>query len=153
MKSKSILATAALGTTLTVGAIGIGVVPAIAGAQTTDSTAVAANGHDHTSLRLHHLLRHEGQVAASAIGVEPKELRADLKSGQSVAEVAQSKGVDPQTVIDAIDADLGAKLDTAVSNGKITRERADAAEANLPERVTAVVNAHRGDRPLRPAAN
>jgi hypothetical protein len=41
-------------------------------------------------------------VAAKAIGITPKELRADLKNGQSVADVAKAHNVDPQTVIDAL---------------------------------------------------
>ena len=41
-------------------------------------------------------------VAAAAIGVEEAALRDALAAGQTIAEVAEENGVDPQTVIDAI---------------------------------------------------
>lgn len=48
-------------------------------------------------------------VAAQAIGVSETDLTAAMKQGQSVAQVAQAHGVAPQTVIDALVADLTAK--------------------------------------------
>jgi transposase-like protein len=41
-------------------------------------------------------------VAASAIGIEETALRDALAEGQTIAEVAEENGVDPQAVIDAI---------------------------------------------------
>jgi len=41
-------------------------------------------------------------TAAKAIGIEPKDLLAQLKDGKTVAQVAQAHNVDPQTVVDAI---------------------------------------------------
>src|SRR5882724_9548876 len=40
--------------------------------------------------------------AATAIGVTADEVRAALKAGQSLADLATSKGVDPQKVNDAL---------------------------------------------------
>jgi hypothetical protein len=148
MTRKTIIATAALGTTLALGAIGLGtaVLPSVAGAQGTDTTQVAS---DSSILGRHPVLRHvareEFGLAADTIGVPAKELRSDLKDGQSIAEVATAKGVDPTTVVNAVVGDLDTKLDTAVTNGKITQERADAVKARLPERITNLVNRHRGD--------
>src|SRR6185295_15246663 len=64
--------------------------------------------------------RHGGpglDAAASALGVSTDELRQSLDGGSTIAEVAQSKGVDVQTVIDAMVADLQAHLDTEVAGG------------------------------------
>lgn len=156
MTRKSIIATAALGTTLALGAIGLGtaVLPAVAGAQSTDTTQIAS---DSSVLGGHPVLRHVGReefkLAADTIGIPAQELRSDLKAGQSIADVATSKGVDPATVVNAVVGDLDAKLDTAVANGKISQERADTVKERLPERITNLVNRHRGDHPAAQPGN
>ncbi len=149
MKRSSIIATTALGAALTLGAVGIGtaVLPGAAGAQTTttqaDSSTAAGKLANHPRLR--QLVKEEGTIAAQTIGISPKELRSDVKGGQSVAEVAQAHGVDPQTVVDAVVKDLDAKLDKAVADGKVTQERATKIEDRLPTRIDKLVNHHRGD--------
>jgi hypothetical protein len=47
-------------------------------------------------------------IAAKAIGIDAKDLAAELKAGKTVAQVAQEHGVDPQKVVDAI-VDAGTK--------------------------------------------
>jgi hypothetical protein len=148
MKRTSVIATTALGATLALGAIGIGtaVLPAVAGAQGTDVAQIAetgtttdAKGHP----RLRELAREEFKLAADTIGIPAKELRQDVKGGQSISEVAEANGVATQTVVDAVVNDLSAKLDKAVADGKITQERADNVKERLPERITNLVNRHR----------
>lgn len=70
--------------------------------------------------------------------MKPAELRSDIKAGQSVADVAAAKGVSVDTVV----ADASAKIDQAVTNGKLTQAKADAAKAKLPAQVTKLVDAH-----------
>jgi hypothetical protein len=50
----------------------------------------------------HRAVKHAAKVAADAIGISTTELRDALKSGKSIAQVAQEHGVDPATVVDAI---------------------------------------------------
>jgi len=88
----------------------------------------------------HYLKRLGLGVAAETIGITGEELATALRDGSSIAEVATSKGVDPQTVIDAMLAELKANLDEAVANGRITQEQADAAMADAPTRITERVN-------------
>ena len=157
MTRRTILASAALGATLTLGAVGIGtaVIPDLAGAQTSTSSTPAADagsplkGHP----RLRALARQEFRVAADTIGVPAKDLRDAVKGGQSVAEVAEAHGVSADTVVNAVVGDIDAKLDQAVTNGKITQERADTIKERAPERVTKLVNAHRGDHVAVPTGN
>jgi hypothetical protein len=78
--------------------------------------------------------------AAGVIGISPQDLATELKGGKSVAEVASDHGVDPQAVIDKLVADANARIDQAVTNGKVTQEKADAAKAKTTERVTNLVN-------------
>jgi molybdopterin converting factor small subunit len=148
MKRTSIIATAALGTALALGAIGIGtaVLPAVAGAQGTDIAQVAEVGttqnlHGHPRLR--DLARQEFELAADTIGIPAQELRQDVKGGQSISEVAEAHGVSTQTVVDAVVNDLSSRLDKAVTDGKISQERADKIKQRLPERITNLVNRHR----------
>lgn len=86
-------------------------------------------------------------AAAEALGVSADELRTALQDGSTIAEVAASKGVDVQVVIDAIVADMSAHVDEHLADGDITQEQADARKADAVERATAMVNGERPDGP------
>ncbi|HZJ27454.1 MAG TPA: hypothetical protein VFF40_10675 [Acidimicrobiia bacterium] len=81
---------------------------------------------------------------AEAIGIDADALKEALQSGQTIAEVAEANGVDPQVVVDAMVAGISEKLDQAVESGRLTQEEADQRKAEAPERVAARVN---GERP------
>ena len=85
--------------------------------------------------------------AAAAIGISVDELRQALTDGSTIAEVAQSNGVDVQTVVDAMVADLQAHLAEEVASGEHTQAEADEKIANANERITAMVN---GEMPAGP---
>lgn len=90
----------------------------------------------------------DGEVAAQALGLTPDELREQLRSGKSLAEIATDQGVDRQTLIDTLVASATQKVNEAVENGKITQERADEIIANLPERIAKLIDRtprHRGN--------
>jgi hypothetical protein len=87
--------------------------------------------------------------AAEALGITADELRTALEGGQTIAEVAAAKGVDVQTVIDAMLADLKTHLDEEVAAGEHTQEEADQKLADATERITDSVNngmPERGER-------
>lgn len=84
------------------------------------------------------------ETAAEALGVTAEELRTELQAGSSIADVAAEKGVDVQTVIDAMVAELKTHLDEEVAAGEHTQEEADERLAEATERITAMVN---GERP------
>ena len=88
-------------------------------------------------------------TAANAIGVTAEELRSALQSGQSIADVAKSKNVDPQAVIDAMVAAMNQRLAESVSSGKITQEKADELAASATTRITDQVNGVARLRPPR----
>src|SRR3954447_2837385 len=79
-------------------------------------------------------------AAATALGISQDELRTDLESGKTIAQVAGEKGVDVQTVIDALVADASSHLDQAVADGKITADEAASRKAELPTRIADFVN-------------
>ena len=91
-------------------------------------------------------LKVAAQAAADAIGVTMDELKAAVKGGQSVAELAQSKGVSVDDVKSAISKALSDRIDKAVSDGKITADQATKVKGNLDARIDRLVNRHRGDR-------
>ena len=68
-------------------------------------------------------------TAAEALGLTPEELFAELRTGKSLAEIAEAKGVEVQTVYDAMNAARGEAmqqaLQQAVEDGRITQEQAD----------------------------
>ncbi len=80
------------------------------------------------------------EAAATALGIEPSELMTQLRDGKTIAQVAADKGVDVQTVIDAMVADLSTHLDEEVAEGDLTQEEADARKAEATERITEMVN-------------
>jgi hypothetical protein len=87
-----------------------------------------------------------GKTIASTIGISTDELRADLKGGQSITEIATAKNVDPQTVATALTDLADGRIDKAVADQKLTQEQADKAKAKVPEVVGKVMNWHLGDR-------
>jgi ferritin-like protein len=79
-------------------------------------------------------------VAATALGISEADLKTALQSGQSLAQIAQTKGVDVNKVIDALVADARADLAAKVKAGAITQAQADERAATLTQRVTDMVN-------------
>jgi hypothetical protein len=116
--------------------------------------AVASHLAEHRPERDHGPRRRhpgfDGEVIAELIGIEADDLRDQLRAGASIADVAQSNGVDPQAVVDALVDEAEAHLDLAVESGRLTTEEAAERAEQLEERVTARVN---GERPSHPATN
>lgn len=79
-------------------------------------------------------------TAAQALGMTADELHTALESGQTLAQIAQSKGVDVQKVIDAIVDDAKAHIQQEVTDGHLTQEQADAKIAELSQRAGDMVN-------------
>ena len=85
-------------------------------------------------------------AAAGAIGITPQELRTALQGGQSLADVARSKNVDPEKVVSALVAELKAHMAAEVASGRHTQAEVDQKLANATERIRAFVN---GEMPLK----
>jgi hypothetical protein len=78
--------------------------------------------------------------AAAAIGVDDDELLDALRDGETIAELAKEKGVDPQDVIDAMAAAVRDRLDAAVEGGDLDQAAADQRLADATARITEFVN-------------
>jgi hypothetical protein len=84
------------------------------------------------------------QAASSYLGVSVSTLMGDLRSGGSLADVANAtSGKSEAGLVDAVVASVKAQLDKAVSAGKLSSDQESKLEANLSQRVTAFVEAKR----------
>jgi hypothetical protein len=83
-------------------------------------------------------------AAASYLGLTEAELRTELRSGSTLAEVAKEQGKAVAGLVDAMVAAAKKDLDAAVGAGKLTRTQADAIAEGLEERLTALVNGEHG---------
>ncbi len=108
------------------------------------TTASAPAGHHALKswIRAHRRQIRQAALAVSAksIGISPQALRAELKSGKSVAQVAGEHGVTAQTVIGALVAAADARIDQAVTNHKLSSDLATKIKDALPARVAKAVN-------------
>jgi hypothetical protein len=73
--------------------------------------------------------------AAEALKMTPRELLADLRTGKSVAEIAQSRSVPLDVVRDTLLAPFKTRLDKAVADGRLTRAQADERLVKVSARV------------------
>lgn len=102
-------------------------------------------GHDRRGKKGPHL-----EAAATALGMTPEELRTALQSGSTLADIAVSKKIDVQNVIDAVIADEKSEITAAVAAGRMTQAEADALLSKVVEHATAIVNGERPPRPFGP---
>jgi hypothetical protein len=89
--------------------------------------------------------RDEFTVAATAIGVPSSELRDAFQQGQSIAEIATAHTRDVDTVINAIDTDLTARLHQAVSDDTVSEHDARDIETITHRWAARLVHGHRGE--------
>lgn len=86
-------------------------------------------------------IRREGlKVAADTIGISEGDLKQQLKSGKSIAQVAQEHNVDRQRVVDALVAFGRQKIDEAQAKGKLDEQQAARLRERLPDLVNRIVD-------------
>jgi hypothetical protein len=64
-------------------------------------------------------------AAAAALDMTPRDLRAEIRSGKALKEIAAAHGVDYDIVTSAVVVAVKADLDAAVKAGSIAQARAD----------------------------
>jgi len=77
---------------------------------------------------------------ASVLGLSADEVKAQLKAGKSLADLAEGKGVDVQKLIDAQAAAITQSINQAVTDGKLTQEQADKQLADVAKIAERIVN-------------
>jgi uncharacterized protein (DUF2126 family) len=81
--------------------------------------------------------------AADAIGIQPKDLVSELKSGKSIADVASKHNVSLDAVKSKIMDNAKAALDKARENGRIDQAKEDAALQKLQANLDTILNKKR----------
>jgi hypothetical protein len=80
------------------------------------------------------------KTASAYLGLSLGELRTQLQSGKSLAQIADATaGKSKDGLIQAIVADETAQIDKAVADGKLTADQATRMKTGLTERVTRMV--------------
>jgi polyhydroxyalkanoate synthesis regulator phasin len=91
------------------------------------------------------------QVVADLLGMTPDQLRTELQSGKSLAQVAEAKGISRDTLKEKILESRKTRLDAAVAAGRITAEQAQQhlsqMSANIDKMLDATPGQRRGPRP------
>ena len=79
-------------------------------------------------------------AATSYLGLTEAELRTQLESGKTLAEIAKAQGKTADGLVQALYDAQKKQLDAAVAAGKLTQSQEDAILANLKTMLTSVVN-------------
>ncbi len=79
------------------------------------------------------------ELIAEQLGLSEEELRDEIRDGNSVAELAEEKGIDLQTIIDAALNRAREQLAGEVAQENITQKRADEMLEKLEERLPDMV--------------
>lgn len=78
-------------------------------------------------------------AAATYLGLTQEQLRAELESGKSLADIAKAEGKSVAGLKAALKASVETKLDAAVKNGKLTKAQADELLARMSEHLDAMI--------------
>ncbi|HZR15371.1 MAG TPA: tape measure protein [Acidimicrobiia bacterium] len=84
------------------------------------------------------------QTAADTIHIDRATLVQELRSGKSIADVANEHNVSPDTVSKAIVDAATKQLSSLQSSGKLTADQVQKIEQRLPQAVDKLVNRTRG---------
>jgi len=135
-------------TTLALTAGSIGVAGAASKASHKENTSKAHNHADHPMGKKdgsHGADRAATEaLVSSTIGVDSATVKARLKAGESLAQIAGAK---KDVLIAALVADETKRIDAAVTAGKLTAAQATQMKANLVAHVTDEVNRVGGKGP------
>ncbi|MFB5677970.1 hypothetical protein ACE3NQ_12260 [Paenibacillus terreus] len=90
----------------------------------------------------------DSEELADLFGLTTDELKAAIKEGSSLANIAEEQNVDVDDVIDLLVSSMTEKLNAQLEEGKLTDEQYEARKTELENRVTQMVN---GEHPEKPA--
>ena len=80
------------------------------------------------------------EATAKVLGITPAQLRTAVESGQTLAQIAATKGMSKADLISGLTAAAKAQLAIDLKAGRITQARYDDALSHLSARITEVVD-------------
>ncbi|MDN9008527.1 hypothetical protein [Brevibacillus laterosporus] len=81
----------------------------------------------------------DNSALQSLLHLSREQLLTELNKGKSLADIANSRGVDKAKVIELLKMQHIAKLDEAVKNGSMTKERAEKVKEHATKKATRLV--------------
>lgn len=90
-------------------------------------------------------LRHVGRAVVEQTGLTPAEIREQLQSGDSLADILTENGVSVDAFAGEVLTPLETRLEQAVERGRITQEQADERLQNARERLSELLNRSRAE--------
>jgi hypothetical protein len=77
-----------------------------------------------------------GGEVAEILGLEADEIRSRLDAGETLADIAEAEGVDPDALVEAMVAQATERLDDKVAEGRLTEDEAADKLASKTDRIT-----------------
>lgn len=116
--------------------------------QMLDRLLAAVPGQHSGEDRPHHgkvraIAKNALETVAEVLNTDIASIREQLKSGQTVADIA---GPQTQAVIDALTADANSAIEKAVADGKLPADKETAAKEKAAAAITKFVNEGRPER-------
>jgi hypothetical protein len=93
-------------------------------------------GHGHFGFGHEHFL----STAAGYLGLTEAQLRTQLSSGKTLAQIAKDRDKSVDGLVDKLVAAKKERIEAAVKDGRLTRAEANEIEADLKQQVTDFVN-------------
>jgi predicted DNA-binding protein (UPF0251 family) len=87
-----------------------------------------------------HFMLHGLDAAASYLGLTEAQLRTQLSSGKTLAQVAKAQDKSVDGLVDALVKDANEKIDQAVKDGRLTQAQANEIKQGQRERLADFVN-------------
>jgi polyhydroxyalkanoate synthesis regulator phasin len=87
-----------------------------------------------------HFHAHKLEAAAGYLGLTQAQLRTQLTSGKTLAQIARDRDKSVDGLIDALVDEAEDQLDQAVEDGRLTQAQANEMKAGLRGRITDFVN-------------
>lgn len=83
-------------------------------------------------------------AAATVLGMSVDDLTAQLKDGKSLADVATAQGISVDDLTADLLSEVKARLDSLVSEGKLTQEQADNIYTQTQDNIDQIVSGQQG---------
>lgn len=116
----------------------LGIAPQATAAPAPDTTQTNRNGKQHgKGAQLAGLLV---RATADVTGLQPKDVVQELRAGKSLAQIAQEHGKSSDDIVKAARTKLEDRLKQAVTNGRLTQQRADTTLATFDKTAPTIMN-------------
>ncbi|TGE33451.1 hypothetical protein [Desulfosporosinus sp. Sb-LF] len=106
---------------------------------TPPTTGIVSTDKVGDKAKVHHR-RNCGVSFAKILEMDPKLLEQELKSGKTLAQIAVAKGITADILTQKIKAEFDKNINDAVTNGKLSNEKATELKAKTSEKAANLVN-------------